>query len=239
MIRRIFLIILAILPVILLCGYTYQEDRHKEPKKLLGILFVLGILSCILSVIFSQVLSIFLPFINKEIVDMSFLEIFCYSFFVVSFVEECCKWIMIYTIGYHSKAFDEVYDMIVYSVFVALGFALLENVFYITYYNSIAIGITRGLLAVPGHACTAVFMGYYFSRTKVEKGKGNLLKSRKYAICSLFVPTILHGIYDFCIFSDHMFFTILFLFFIFILYNVTIGVLKGSAESKEMIIKKE
>mgnify|MGYP002514454572 CR=1 FL=1 len=56
--------------------------------------------------------------------------------------------------------------MIVYSVFVSLGFACFENILYVFANQSIAVGISRGILSVPGHACDAVFMGYYLSMAK-------------------------------------------------------------------------
>ncbi len=44
-IMMIFLVGAAIVPIILLCGYIYNKDTHKEPMGLLAKIFILGFVS--------------------------------------------------------------------------------------------------------------------------------------------------------------------------------------------------
>ena len=117
------LLIIAILPVILLGTYIYKKDKHKEPSSLLVKLFISGIISTFIVVIVSVIATIIFPFLNENYATMSALEFFVYIFISIALLEEVCKWIMSYYIGYKNKEFDEFYDIIVYAVFVALGFA--------------------------------------------------------------------------------------------------------------------
>lgn len=227
--RISFLLILATLPIILICFYIYSKDKNKEPIKLLLKLFFFGILSCILVVCITELIYIFIPFMNKNINQMGFIEILFYSFIIVALVEEFCKWLMVYKIGYNNKEFDEVYDIIVYSVFVSLGFAFLENLLYVLLNNSISVGIARGLLSVPGHACDAIFMGYYLSLAKRYRKNNDRQNEKKNINKSIFIPVLLHGIYDFCIFSGQNIFIIIFFVFIINLYIISIKRLKQTA----------
>ena len=79
-----------------------------------------------------------------------------------------------------------------YAVCIGLGFAALENVFYIVgeEENWIGVAVSRALLAVPGHYAFAVLMGYYYSVYHFVD------RSPKTAVCILLVPVLAHGIYD-------------------------------------------
>ena len=173
------LLVIAILPVILLGMYIYKKDKHKEPKSLLAKLFVSGILSCFIVIIVSTIAAIFFPFINKSHTLMSFIEFCLYIFVFIALLEEACKWLMSYYIGYKNKEFDEVYDIIVYAVFVALGFAAFENILYVFDFQSIQVGIIRGVLAIPGHVCDGIAMGYYLSLAKYHEKKVTKKKKKR------------------------------------------------------------
>lgn len=224
--------IIAALPVILICLYVYQKDRNKEPIKLLLKLFSLGITTCFIVVYSSEIISDFIPFFHKKIDNMNLFELVIYSFIGVAFIEEFCKWIMTYLVGYNNKEFDEVYDIIIYSVFVSLGLAFFENLLYVLGEGSIKLGISRALLAVPGHACDAIFMGYYLSIAKLYSLKNNKKSEKLNLIKSIVIPTLLHGIYDFCIFSSYLIFLYLFFVFIIILYIKAIKKLKEVSNIK-------
>lgn len=220
------LLFLSVIPVVVICTYIYLKDRNKEPWSLLIKLFVLGISSCFLVLMVSGVLFEMFPFMNKDTAYMTFFEVMAYAFIGVALIEEFCKWLMVYIGSYTNKAYDELYDGIVYSVYVSLGFAFLENLLYVFKNQSIVVGISRGLLAVPGHACDAVFMGYYLSLAKVYASQGNKALEKKNLVLSVLVPTILHGIYDFCLFANIGILLIVFLAFVILLYIFSIKKIK-------------
>ncbi len=208
---------LSILPIILFGSYVYFKDKNKEPKKLLLKLFIGGILAAILTLVIDILLSILFPrFLNSDSFTSSF-ELIIYAFLVIGLIEEISKWIFLYLFSYNNKEFDQLYDMIVYSVFIALGFALVENILYV-YDGGIDVAIGRFFLAIPGHVSIAIFMGYYLSLAKLSTLNNiNNLKNR-YLILSIIVPIILHGIYDYCILASNFFLLIIFFVFILILF---------------------
>lgn len=155
-ISEIILFTISLLPVFLIGLFIYKKDKDKEPTKLLIKLFLCGIGSCILTLIVSMIMNVF-PIFSAGPSELNSIELFINVFIGVALVEEMSKWVMAYFVSYKDKDFDEFYDMIIYCVFVALGFAFFENLFYV-YSGGIFTGITRALLAVPGHACDGVLM---------------------------------------------------------------------------------
>ena len=227
------LLFLAIIPVVIICTYIYRKDKNKEPGNLLVKLFGLGIASCFLVLILSSIVFKIFPFMQNEVEQMNFFETMAYAFIGVALIEELCKWYMTYKGAYSHNEYDEVYDGIVYAVYVSLGFAFFENILYVLGNNSISVGISRGLLAVPGHACDAVFMGYYLSLAKMYSYKGNKKQEKKSLILSIIVPTILHGIYDFCLFSQIDILLLIFFIFVITIYILSIKKIKQlSGQSK-------
>lgn len=223
------LFFLAVIPVVVICTYIYMKDKNKEPGPLLIKLFLLGIGSCFLVLLISGILFKIFPFMDKDTANMTFFEVMAYSFIGVALVEEFCKWLMAYKGAYSSKDYDEVYDGIVYAVYVSLGFAFFENLLYVFSNQSIAVGISRGILAVPGHAFDAVFMGYYLSLAKVYSHQGKKDLEKKNLILSIIVPTILHGIYDFCLFAANSLLLIAFFVFVITMYILSFKKIKQLA----------
>ena len=133
---------------------------------------------------------------------------------------------MTYYIGYQNKEFDEIYDIIVYAVFVALGFAALENLLYVFGTESIQVGVFRGLLAIPGHVCDGVTMGYYLSFAKYHQTIGNKKESKKNIMKSILMPTLYHGIYDYCCLTSSAMIILVFIIFIIFLYTISIKRIK-------------
>jgi len=154
-----YLLLIAILPVVLIGLFIYKKDKNKESTKLLFKLFGFGILSCFLVVIISLFLGIFFPILTAPTEELNLLELLLQVFIGVALIEEFCKWVITYKLTFKHDEFDEIYDIIIYSVFVSLGFTCFENILYVLE-GGIVTGIIRALLAVPSHACFGIFMGY-------------------------------------------------------------------------------
>ena len=212
------LMFLALLPVIIICLYIYSKDKNKEPVKLLIKLFLLGVCSCFVSLALTYSIESVIPGAKIATTDMEFFEVLAYAFLVVALVEEISKWIMVYFVGYKNKEFNELYDIIVYSVFVSLGFACFENILYVVPSGNLLTGILRALVSVPGHACDAIAMGYFLSIAKIYKARGREELDKKNIIYSILIPTIVNGIYDFCLMSGIDILLIVFIVFIIFLY---------------------
>ncbi|MBQ8131719.1 MAG: PrsW family intramembrane metalloprotease [Bacilli bacterium] len=216
-ISEIILILVSVLPAIIIGFYSYKIDKRKEPIPLLALLFCMGVSSALLVLGVSYVIEIPLTFLAKSTETMNFLELFLKVFVEIAFIEEICKWLIIYFVGYKNKEFDESYDIILYSVFVALGFATFENLIYVIDANSVNLAFQRGLLAIPGHVSYAIFMSYYLSVAKIHRLKRDNLEFMS-LVKSILIPVVFHGIYDFCVFTNNILFTILFYIFVIILF---------------------
>ena len=215
------LLIISILPVILIGSFIYKKDKNKEPAKLLAKLFLAGVLSTIVVLIVSEFSQLIVPSFGKELEYQNSIERFFYAFIGIALIEETSKWIMVYFISYNHKEFDELYDMVIYAVFVALGFACVENIIYV-FEGGISTGILRAISAVPGHACDGIFMGYYLAFAKLSDHNNNLKDKKKYIILSIVVPVLLHGIYDYCILSGYAILVICFYVFVAFLFKYSL-----------------
>lgn len=234
----LILFVLSALPVVLLATFIYMKDKNKEPSRLLLKLFLGGFLSVIITLVLSLILEIFVPIFRLDIEKLNLIELVFYTFINVALVEEFAKWIITYNFSYNDNNLDEVYDMIVYSVFVALGFAFVENVLYV-FEGGIGTGILRALLAVPGHACDGAIMGYYLGLAKLsEINKNNKLK-KKNMLFSILIPTIMHGIYDYCLFTENFLFSIIFYIFVIIVYIITFKRIKRLSSIKRKMKYKD
>lgn len=214
---ELILFTVSVLPIVLLGKFIYEKDHNKEPAKLLIKLFLGGIFSCFLVVIATAIIGIFYPKAWSELGELNFIELIVQAFIIVALVEEGCKLFMVYIISYNDKEFEQLYDMIIYSVFVALGFAFFENLTYV-YDGGLATGIVRSISAVPAHACFGAIMGYYLGLAKLEKLNDRKELKNKYLTFSLLVPVVLHGIYDYCLFIGNIFFVVIFFVFVFLMY---------------------
>lgn len=226
--RDVVLFTISSLPIILIGVYIYRKDYDKEPRKLLIKLFISGILSCFAVLLMSALLSMIFPILGKEHPELNAWQLIIKVFLGVALVEEFWKWVFVYKISYHSQYFDYIYDMIIYATFVSLGFAFLENLLYV-YQKGISTGIIRALSAVPSHACDGISMGYYLGLVKMSEINNNHKLKIKNFILSLLVPTLLHGIYDYCLFIQNDIFTIIFIVFVIIYFTSSLKRLKKIA----------
>ncbi len=185
---------LAILPSIVLLIYIYKKDkREKEPLGTLLKCFILGVISTIPALIMES--------IGEVVIDGIFVEgSIAYAmldgFLVAAFSEELCKYFMLKSQTWKRREFNCSFDGIVYAVFVSLGFATFENLLYVVD-GGLSTAITRIFTAVPGHACDAVFMGYYYSKAKYAELSGDKKEKKKNLRKALLIPILLHGTYDF------------------------------------------
>lgn len=114
--------------------------------------------------------------------------------------EELAKLFMLWLLLRKNPFFDEHFDGIVYAVCIGLGFATLENMFYL--FDGIddgawiETGIIKTFISVPAHYFFAILMGYYYSIYHFGIDRG--IKTK---VMILAAPVIAHGIFDAILFS--------------------------------------
>lgn len=186
-----YILLAALAPILILLFHIYRKDKDQpEPVKEMVKAFFYGVVSAFLSFCIS------IPFEKMGVFVSNYTtvrEAVQTAFFAAAIPEEVAKYIMLWLFLRKCKYFDQRMDGIVYAVCVSLGFAALENIFYLigNYDNWLSVGISRALTAVPGHYGFGVLMGYCYSLGKFDNEN---LPSAKYK--ALIVPILVHGLYD-------------------------------------------
>ncbi len=173
----------ALAPGIALLCYFYLRDTFQpEPISMVVRTFIFG------------VLLVFPIMMLQHVIDAEWhLNQPWFQALVASaLVEEFFKWMVVYHTAYKHVEFDEPYDGIVYAVSVSLGFATLENFFYLII-NGLDIAFWRALLPVSSHALFGLWSGYYFGLGKFSADSRT--KGRRLCL-SFLLPVGLHGIYN-------------------------------------------
>ncbi len=223
--KSLILFLMAVIPAVALCIYIYRKDRtEKEPVSLLLKLFLLGamitvptsIIEGITQPVISRIFSVYgevssLPF------SLYIFYQFIYNTFGIALVEEGMKWFVVTKTTKRNGNFNSLFDGVIYSVFVSLGFAALENIMYVfnsdSFADGFSVAIARFFTSVPGHMFFSVAMGYCYSMwhiyelarqceaAYVSNGivrlKGLPFDGEKWLRRSIVYPTVIHGIWDF------------------------------------------
>ena len=112
-------------------------------------------------------------------------------------IEETGKFLAVRSTVYKNKAFNEPMDGIVYASAVALGFASIENGFYLLRAVNVSkdmlsgVLLTRSLLSVPGHALFSSNWGFALGEHKFFG------KRSASVIGGLLLAILLHGLFNY------------------------------------------
>ena len=182
-------LLITILPSLLIVAFFVKSDRFPEPSSQIIKIFMFGFFLCIPAFLINTELSYI--YANTDI-DEALIS----SFLSAAPVEEVLKFTVLYSLVYKMKDFNEPIDGIVYGVTVSLGFATLENIYYVfvlsDYFGSTpqSLAILRSFSAIPAHGIFGATMGYFFMKYAFIKKENNL------ALCMI-VPILLHGAYNY------------------------------------------
>ncbi len=180
----LLILILAISPVLAILMFVYYEDKYeKEPLLMLINAFFLGFLAVIISIVIYKIFPENFFTKNANINRALLIN------FLIGIIEETSKFLIFILFIWKNKNFNEKFDGIIYSVFISLGFASLENLKYILiaedpYYTA----ILRGLTSVPAHGIFGVSMGFFIGKAKFDR--------KSFIILAILIPIILHFLYD-------------------------------------------
>lgn len=214
------LMMLAILPGILIIIYVYRMDKvEKEPWRLILKLMLFGAISCIPASFMESMIDGVMPAFPEGSLGYAVWMAFCSA----AFCEELCKFFFLRVGTWRNPEFGYRFDGIVYGVAVAIGFAVLENILYVSQYG-LSTALVRAVMAVPLHAFCGVFMGIFYGAAKqaAVQGRGSL----KFTLLALIVPMLIHGFYDTLAFLGNSAATIILLAFVVLMYIVSIRVVR-------------
>lgn len=191
------LLAIALLPPLVLMVYVYQKDKvEREPLGLVLKVFVFGALSTFPAMV--------LELLAEEPLQILFgtggLYLIAEAVVGIALIEECCKLAAIRP-AWKSPEFNYTFDGIVYCAAATLGFAALENVFYVFQFG-VETGFARAFLSVPMHLVCGIFVGYYVGLAKQRKAHGSSASSKSLIIRGLAMATAAHGFYDYILNFD-------------------------------------
>jgi protease PrsW len=187
------LLVLAVAPGFFILWYVYNKDKYeREPKGLIIGTFFIGVGVAVPA----GLIEYFFEWGTGIPMSGNILGAFIGSFLVVAPVEEIAKFLSVRVKAYNSPSFNEVMDGIVYCVAGALGFATIENVFYVFEYGA-ATALFRAVFSVPLHALCGGIIGYYLGMKKVHKEE-----KKHFVAAGLLIAILFHGAYDFVLFSE-------------------------------------
>ncbi len=226
----------ALLPACFLLRWVYKHDTiEKEPAKLLLALLVMGCLAALCSGVLEALGQYLLDvFIDSQ----SPIYVILLAFLVVAVVEEGTKLFFLKLCSWKHPAFNYRFDGVVYAVFVSLGFAALENVQYVVNYG-LSVALPRALLAIPGHASFAIFMGVHYGRARLYENYGDGATARRCLRSGYFAAVFLHGFYDACAMIGTAWSSLVFIVFVILTFSRAFRTLRLESATDEPITPEE
>lgn len=179
---------LSIAPVVMFFRYLRYMDRAEpEPVELVMKVMKWGAIS-IVPVVIAEVAIEKFAFGGPP---KTLAGIFLFSFIGIAAVEELGKLLAGLIPVWNDPNFNEENDGIIYVSSASLGFAGIENFFYVID-NGAGVGILRAVLSVPGHLAWGAMMGYYAGLAKFAPPE----QQQSMIVRGYLVAVFGHGLYD-------------------------------------------
>lgn len=203
---------LSAVPALALAAYVWYADvTATPPARPLVVTFLLGLLFVAFAGVLNAVLGNALSGVFDRYGVASSIALVSFFVLVVAPVEEGVKLLAVHVYAYRTPAFDSVIRGAVYGAAAGLGFATMENAFYITQVvteggNPIATATEGGAIATvralvgPGHVVYSAFAGYYLGLARFN---------RQYAgpivLKGLLIAGLLHAGYNVLVSSEALY----------------------------------
>ena len=194
--KLLIVLLITILPsVLMLSLILYSDRKSREPIPMILICILSGAFTICFSLIIDKLI------LTLNLIDASMFpsqnSYSVYRIMVLAGVEEYAKLLILHLFLYKNKSYDDIYDGFVYSSIIALSFSLIETVMYVfrepTFSEMTSLAILRNFTSIPLHIVCGVVMGYFVSLQKFSKTKGRKILN---LVLSLFIPTLIHTIYN-------------------------------------------
>lgn len=202
----IIAIIGGIVPALLWLWFWLHEDkRSPEPKGLIAISFFAGMVVVFLVLPLEKFVTLVLPMITDGVggiaTKFSLLAPSSETVQVIlwAFIEEITIYATVLLIAFKSRYFDEPIDAVIYLITAALGFAAMENVFYVLKdivqggaLQAVLGGNLRFIGATILHTVSSGFVGIAVAFSFYK----SYPKKVAYVILGLILATLLHSYFN-------------------------------------------
>jgi RsiW-degrading membrane proteinase PrsW (M82 family) len=186
-------------PALVWLWFWLKEDESPEPRVLLLLAFLGGMLAIPLAFVLEKISITQIIYLAGNAPDKTTAALWgLASIGIAAFIEEFVKYISVLVLVFWRADYDEPADAMIYLITAALGFAALENTLYLqdsfssTLLRGFAISNLRFIGATLLHALSSATLGYFiagsFWRGKVRKEIGIFL--------GLLFATLLHALFN-------------------------------------------
>lgn len=202
----------GLLPVLFWLWFWLNEDRtHPEPRSLIVLTFLLGMVSTLPALFLERVIQQMLQTEWVAILTGGLISLITLKIILWSFTEEAVKFLAASIGAFRSREYDEPVDAMIYLITAALGFSAFENMFFLVdllQNSSIADGIITGNFRFIGatllHVVSSSVLGVFLALTYYKK----LLTKVEAIIFGIVCATGLHALFNFFIMKgqgEHIF----------------------------------
>jgi len=188
-----YIIILGFIALasLLVWYFLHHDHGRKLPVGSLWVAFGFGVLGMILAGFLE--LKLFPAKFWTSPLSVSLSTRFLF-FLGVGALEESVKFIPLAIFIYKKPYFKEHTDGVIYFAICGLTFGLGENILYTLSFGT-KVGITRLILTPFLHAAATSILGYYLVSMKINHSFRN-----KFILACVAIP-LMHGVYDFGLYS--------------------------------------
>jgi RsiW-degrading membrane proteinase PrsW (M82 family) len=181
--------------------WMHEETQHKEPRKIILLTFLLGMLGVFVTFLLQKG---FVFYFNLYIENIEPYINFIHTHTVVNLIfviiEEFIKYLCAYVVFFRTKLFREPIDAFIYLMTAAIGFTAMENTLYIiqplingqtidVLINSNIRFIGASILHVTSSGLLALSIGYSFCKKPFTR--------EVYIWFGLILAILLHWLFNF------------------------------------------
>ena len=172
--------------------YLRRDAYRPAPRRLIAVTFGLGCLSTIPAGIIEFI------FLGDSLLEEGggLGGVAAGMLFVVGPVEEACKFAVVRLKPYRSLYFDEPMDGLVYAAAASLGFASLENLFYVLEFGP-EVMIVRAPVSTVSHLVHGSIWGYALGLHQASGYRRSMLVA-----ASLVLAAFIHAIFNILAFAS-------------------------------------
>ena len=198
---------IVLVPGILWGWIFYHAQRYKKVYlPLLLVLFIGGMGCGLLALVLNHAVEKFTLFwpeapLPKFILLGKPIPLLSTGFwFLVGINEEFAKLLVLLAVVYPSRHLEEPFDGILYAAVVSVGFATMENFFYLDQFGVTVVAV-RTIITIPAHAFMSVPMGYFVAKSRIQIDASKENQSKYFLpMITIFqgwiISAFLHGLYD-------------------------------------------
>jgi RsiW-degrading membrane proteinase PrsW (M82 family) len=188
---KLFVLFSSIAPGFFVLGYGIAKCRGSWTNEALWTAFFLGAVGGIAAIAVEFGLT---HVLKLSISFSSFAGAAIDATFVAALPEETIKFVVLVGVAERHVDARRIQDILALALGVSLGFATLENLFYLALSNEWqSIAMARAITAVPGHGIFGLAMGALLTAARLRPGRYGV-------VMALALPVLLHAAYDFPLF---------------------------------------